>query len=375
MQKPTVAIVDNATDVTGAIKAILSFAEYSKDEFSFIFILPSASLASNHIAAKGFKVVEIPFLELSRNWMKMFLYLPNLIINGIRLKKVIKQFQVDLVHVNDFYNMAPIVGKVLAGGFKLITHVRFMPDRFPAQLMKIWVSLSLRYGESIICVSDSVKRKLPPHPKIRVIYDTLFPFEPPVLINEEPNECVRLIYLGHYILGKGQDYGLEAFALAYKENPKLLLNFVGGDLGIEKNKQFKRDLVDRAKFLQLNEVVAFGGPTLRPKDKIMAADIALNFSESESFSMTCLEALSLGIPLIATDCGGPAELFIHKESGWLIPNRDIIAMKEAILHLSENVEVRRKLNRNSPIFVRRKFAVSNTLEKLQALYLNVLNKP
>ena len=64
----------------------------------------------------------------------------------------------------------------------------------------------------------------------------------------------------------------------------------------------------------------------------------LNFSESESFSMTCLESLYYGTPLIATDSGGPAELFKHGESGHLVPNRDVQAMAKAwpFLHTAGN---------------------------------------
>ena len=373
--KAKVAIIDNAIDVTGAIKAIVAYAEYVKKDFSFLFVLPTDSRAVAYVEEHGFTVFEVPFLEISKNWKNLMFYFPKLLTNAIRLVRILNRQGVELVHVNDFYNIAPILAKHLGGKFKLVSHVRFMPDRFPSGLMKLWLRLSLQSTEAIICVSEAVRRLLPDHSKINLIYDGLLPTQAPSLLVSEKQECIRLLYLAHYIPGKGQNYALDAFFLAFQENPKLRLRFVGGDMGLKKNKEFKRFLIQRAEDLQLQDVISFAGQTYTPENEITAANIVLNFSESESFSLTCLESLRLGTPLIATDSGGPAELFVHKESGWLVPNKDIQAMKIAILQLSENWEIRKKFIRNSSVFVRRKFAPSNTFERLKAMYINVLNKP
>ena len=56
-------------------------------------------------------------------------------------------------------------------------------------------------------------------------------------------------------------------------------------------------------------VVHFDGFAANTEVAMKGHDMVLNFSEAESFSLTCLDALYYGVPLIATDCGGPAELF------------------------------------------------------------------
>lgn len=375
MIKPRIAIIENCVDVSGALNSILRFADFAQAEFHFLFIIPTGSKASELIRSKGFDVVEFPFLELSRRRKSLLFYFPKLLLNAVRLKYLADRFQIKIVHVNDFYNMTAVVSKLLGGKFKVICHVRFMPDRFPPKLVQLWLGLNLKYAEAVICVSKAVRGLLPNHSKIKLIYDGLLESGPLLQRAFTENEHVRLLYLGHYIPGKGQDYGLEAFALAYQENPSLRLKFVGGDMELKKNREFKSALIQRTKSLQLDEVVEFAGPTLRPGDEIQTADVVLNFSESESFSLTCLEALTYGTPLIASDCGGPSELFEHEESGWLVPNKDIQAMKEAILQLSGNVGFRKKLSMNSRIFVRRKFAKANTFGKLKALYTYVLNHP
>ena len=115
-------------------------------------------------------------------------------------------------------------------------------------------------------------------------------------------------------------------------------------------------------------MVTLDGPVSDVRKAFAQTDIALNFSESESFSMTCLEALACGVPLIATNCGGPAELFEHSESGYLIPNRDVKAGEKAILRLSADYEMRSRFAINSVRYVRCKFSVENTFKKLADIY-------
>lgn len=60
-------------------------------------------------------------------------------------------------------------------------------------------------------------------------------------------------------------------------------------------------------------------------------------SQMETFGVVYIEALACGLPIIATNCGGPSDI-IMKENGILIPNKDIDALKEAILHMSNNLK-------------------------------------
>ena len=101
---------------------------------------------------------------------------------------------------------------------------------------------------------------------------------------------------------------------------------------------------------------------------IKSFDIMLNFSESESFSMTCLESLYYGTPLIATDSGGPAELFEHGKSGHLVPNRDVQAMAKAIILLANRLDIREKYSSSSRIHIRKTFNISDTVKKLNQIY-------
>jgi len=241
-------------------------------------------------------------------------------------------------------------------------------------LARAWRLLAKLGSRQIVCVSAAVKSYFANVPQAQIVYDPLPSSElhPMPTHVAQPDGTVHLLYLSNYIQGKGQDLALKAFIQAYAQNNTLRLHFVGGDMGLRKNREFKQRLKIATQEASLQEVVSFGDFTTDVEAIIKAADIVLNFSESESFSLTCLDALFYGTPLIASDCGGPAELFEHGSSGLLVPNRDVAAMAEAIVGLAADKKMRDTFAQAGRAYVRRKFASVATYQALGSLYRQLL---
>ena len=53
-------------------------------------------------------------------------------------------------------------------------------------------------------------------------------------------------------------------------------------------------------------------------------DLFISLSESEGIPVSMMEALSVGVPIIATDVGGVGEIVIENKTGWLIPEDDLV---------------------------------------------------
>ena len=369
-KKPHIIIVDNSLHYTGALKAILASSVALSNSFEFVFVLPKRSRIAQLVRDHEFRVHTLPFVELSKRPRDVFFYLPFLIKNGFSLSRLVKLYRARIVHTNDYYNLVGVVAKTFAPSVKLVTHIRKLPDSFPLLLSRLWLWLHERYSEKVICVSIAVKRQLSDHFPALVIYDGIF-FEEkhaPRISFHRNDDIVTLLYLSHYIPGKGQDYALDAFRQAFNECSLLRLKFVGGDVGLEKNRMFRKSLERKASEWGLSEVVQFSGSVRDVEKKIKAADIVLNFSESESFSFTCLEALYYGTPLIASDSGGPAELFEHQESGFLVTNGDVDSMVRGIVFLARNPKLRTQFAVQGREFVRRKFAYERTTMGLRQAY-------
>ena len=368
---PVVLIVDNSRAVTGAVNAIRHATTPLREAIRFVYVLPTGSTARRVLEADGYSVYELPFVEISRRKADVLLYGPMLLLNGWRLYRLARREGAHLIHLNDFYNLTGYVAKALSiGKLRVVTHVRFLPQSLVQPLARTWRWLAETFADSVVCVSGAVRRYFSAGAKCQVLYDPLPGREHYALPahTPRPDGSIQLLYLSNYIEGKGQDLALAAFGPAYARDARLRLRFVGGDMGMAKNRQFRQRLEATAQQAGLAGVVRFDEFATDVEAEIKAADVVLNFSESESFSLTCLDALYYGTPLIASDCGGPAELFEHGSSGLLVPNRDVPAMTAAINQLANDANLRTRFVEAGRAFVRQKFAPANTYDALGQLY-------
>jgi glycosyltransferase involved in cell wall biosynthesis len=249
-----------------------------------------------------------------------------------------------------------------------------LPDRFPKILVQFWVWLHLRFARKIIAVSETVRSQLPKHEKIIVVPNEL-PVEErhPFFPETAPlKDSYTFLYLSNYMTGKGQNFALQAFASIHDKLPKWSMRFVGSDMGLSKNRRYKEALSALASSLSISNKVTWQGYTEDVEREYKNADIILNFSESESFSITCVEALYFGRPLIATNSGGPAEIIDHEQTGILVPNRSVEEMAKAMLLLATDGNLRCRLANLGRFIVKEKFSVENTSHKLMTVYEEVL---
>ncbi|GJM28467.1 MAG: hypothetical protein DHS20C17_11020 [Cyclobacteriaceae bacterium] len=364
-----ILIVENSSHFTGAFKSVLNLSRALDGEFDFFFAVPKgcwqkvSDIRSNRIYTAN-------FLEVSKK-ITVFWYLPRLLINTVRLSAFIRKNSIEVVHVSDLYNMVGVCLKLLNRDIKLIYHIRLLQSSYAKPLYRTWLSLILRFANGIICVSNAVAKDIQKAGKTVVIYDAIpcsAIYSKPTLNNG--SKLVKLLYVGNFIPGKGQDLALIALSKALKTNPNLRLTFVGGDLGKKKNQLFLKSLIDTAKRRGLNKFVAFSGPSGNVAKKMLSSDIVLNFSESESFSMVCLEALGCRVPLIATMSGGPEEIIRHNVNGILVQNRNTDEMASAINRLAMDKELRTHFAMNSLIDFATKFKQEELARRVKQVYLS-----
>jgi len=103
---------------------------------------------------------------------------------------------------------------------------------------------------------------------------------------------------------------------------------------------------------------------------INAADIFVLPSRAEPFGLALLEAMSLGKPVIATRAGGPIEIVVEGETGYLVPPSEPEALGSAIRKLVIDRETRVRLGLNG----RRRFLECFTSEKMSRRVLSVYER-
>ncbi|MBI4068100.1 glycosyltransferase family 4 protein, partial [Candidatus Kaiserbacteria bacterium] len=85
--------------------------------------------------------------------------------------------------------------------------------------------------------------------------------------------------------------------------------------------------------------IASGVPRDEALGWMKAADVFVLNSSYEGLSHVLIEAMTLGIPVIATNAGGNATLVSDEETGLLVPSGDDVALQKALTRVAENPAV------------------------------------
>ena len=95
----------------------------------------------------------------------------------------------------------------------------------------------------------------------------------------------------------------------------------------------KWQLVSKIKELGLYSTVTLYGSRLSPRTFLAAADAMAFVSKREGLGMAALEALAMGVPVIATDNRGTREYMQDGQNGFVVPLGDTAALAKSILTL------------------------------------------
>jgi N,N'-diacetylbacillosaminyl-diphospho-undecaprenol alpha-1,3-N-acetylgalactosaminyltransferase len=103
-------------------------------------------------------------------------------------------------------------------------------------------------------------------------------------------------------------------------------------------------------------------------------DIFVLPSYREGIPVTVLEAMAMGLPVVATDVPGCREAVIHGETGFLVPPRNVDELIQAIQKLIENPELRKQMGLAGRKRVVQYFAIEQIVEKYLDLYIELLSR-
>jgi glycosyltransferase involved in cell wall biosynthesis len=170
-----------------------------------------------------------------------------------------------------------------------------------------------------------------------------------------------ILYIGGLTDFKSPDILISAGAGIRSELPRMKLHFVGmGD---------KTALECLAKKKEVEKNVVFHGYVAPEKTPqyYKAADVCVFPSRYDSAGITLLEAMASGTPVIASNKGGTPEIISSGENGILFAPEDADALAKAILALSRDSDLRKRISDNALKTVT-KYSWENIAEKYVSLY-------
>ena len=132
------------------------------------------------------------------------------------------------------------------------------------------------------------------------------------------------------------DIMINAFKLLHNDYPDYRLLIYGKE-SIKGDKEKLERLIEK---LNLKDSVFLMGESLQPLNDISKSKIWIMTSDFEGLPNALIEAMSIGMPCVATNCrpGGAASLITNDVNGLLVPRGDIRTIYEGLRYLIENPE-------------------------------------
>jgi glycogen(starch) synthase len=172
---------------------------------------------------------------------------------------------------------------------------------------------------------------------------------------QRPSTPPLVLYSGRLVERKGIRELLDAIPLVLEAAPNTHFVLAGGPPPLTGDQVAAQWLMpDHARY---RDRIHFTG-WLSPRDVYRwysAADILVVPSRYEPFGMVVLEGMLHGLPVIAADVGGPADILQHGRTGLLFPPRNVRALAAVLCNLVENEEDRRRMGLAAAHEVRRRW--------------------
>ncbi len=186
---------------------------------------------------------------------------------------------------------------------------------------------------------------------------------------------------GHAPFGRGgRPVVMHASNLrAVKNVPTVLSVFAGlasdlpADLVIVGDGPERWHAQELARSYGLEDRVFFLGLQDRMESLLPLADLVLLPSDHESFGLVALEAMSSGVPVVATSRGGTSELIENGISGFLADPEDIAGMIAIARRVLGNPGLSRRVGASARARAEDAFAERKVVDQYQALYEELLD--
>ena len=105
-----------------------------------------------------------------------------------------------------------------------------------------------------------------------------------------------------------------------------------------------------------------------------AMDISVLTSHSEGLSITLLESMAFGLPIVVTAVGGNVDVVVDGQTGYLVPPNDTSSFATAVASLVGNPVKRREMGAAARKRCEARYDVRAVNRSYEELYLNVIHK-
>jgi glycosyltransferase involved in cell wall biosynthesis len=190
----------------------------------------------------------------------------------------------------------------------------------------------------------------------------------PCVLKQELSENTErpvVLFVGRLVKEKGVDRLLRVWASLPGHETMLLLIVGDGPL--------REDLESQTRNLELLPSVRFLGHQAEVSKFYSVADLFVLPSKTEGMSNSLLEAMAVGLPVVASNVGGNKDVIKDQQSGFLVDWEDTTLCAGMLLTLLSDTELRQRIGNAARREVSA-FAMGDVAERYHDLYQAVLQE-
>ncbi|WP_414585245.1 glycosyltransferase family 4 protein [Scytonema sp. PCC 10023] len=309
-----------------------------------------------------------------------------------QLTKIIRQNQYDLVHVHT--PIAAVLGRIaakLAGVKRIVYTSHGLPFhdlsspsqyRFYFTIEKLAALITdLILSQNYEDIATAKKLGLCPPEKLgylgngididRFNRDRLgFTHQTELRKSLGIPETANLIVgtIGRLTRKKGSGYLIEAAAKLLSQFPNLHVLVIGGQLSTDPE-PFQTELMEKIRTLGIEKHVTLTGERQDIPELLGLLDIfTLPTFTHEGLPRSILEAMSIGLPVVATDIRGCREAVVHGKTGLIVPPQNSEKLAEALGTLLSNPELRQAYGKAARQRIEAEYDERIVFQRLEQFY-------
>jgi glycosyltransferase involved in cell wall biosynthesis len=295
------------------------------------------------------------------------------------ITKIIEEENIDIIHTHEI--RSDMVG-LICSAYKHIPVIATLHGWIANNVKgRLYTSIDkhiLRYFDAIIAVSEKMKREVSAlginKDKIYVLHNAL------VLENYKKDNSqgqfrtelgitdddMLVANIGRLSPEKGQEDFIYAANEVLKETRNIRFVLIG--IGPDRNK-----LIKLVNDLGLQKHVTFAGYKENMSQLYGCVDLIVQSSYTEGLPNVMLEAMAMGVPVIATNVGGTSEIIENGQNGILVLPGKPHAIAKHIMCYRRNPEDYINMAKNGIDIIHKYFDISMRTKKLEVIYETIMD--
>jgi glycosyltransferase involved in cell wall biosynthesis len=206
-------------------------------------------------------------------------------------------------------------------------------------------------------------------PRLRIVPNA--PELAPSATRGEPTSPPTIVYLGHLYRAKGLFELIDAFAELRSAHPDLRLVLAGDGSETERLEAHARA---RGLGADAIELPGWVGPETKMQLLSTASCFVLP-SYHEGLPLAMLEAMTCGVPVVATAVGGIPEVVTDEVSALLVPPRDSHALARALARVLTDPDLAARLSDGGRRRALESYSAAVIAQRVDAIYSELLEGP